>query len=376
MNTNTRSTQIRKELVVPPLSNFVLACLGDLMIGDQTLAALAPNGIQAKADQIWKPLEGADIVVANLEAPVTNRSLARENKRYNLKTGSEILDLFDSRFVLGLANNHMLDYGERGLLDTIEALDSQNILHAGAGCNLEQARRPAVVNVAGVVIGVVCAADLRFQPATYSSAGTFPAHPDLLRKTIREVRQSVDVVVVSIHAGTEFLPVPSPIQLRIAEVCLEEGARVVNFHHAHCVSGVLQHEHGVVFFGTGNYLFPYTIPRGFRQWRESAAWTVRLSNLGQEHRVEIQPIILDGNGLPAKATQKQSRRILRSIQKYSCRIRRRKHLSLWRVCEMIKPAYVWLSIVHYTDICRRSGIRSLLKTLTEAAKSQLGNNLC
>ena len=346
------------------------------MIGNQSLAALAPTGVQAKADQIWKPLEGTDIVVANLEAPITNRTTARKNKRYNLKTGSEILDLFDSRFVLGLANNHILDYGERGLLDTIEALDSQNIPHAGAGCNLEQARRPAVVNVAGVTIGVVCAADPRFQPATNSSAGTFPAHPDLLIETIQEVRQRVDIVVVSIHAGTEFLPVPSPIQLRIAEVCLEEGVRIVNFHHAHCVSGVLQYEHGVVFFGTGNYLFPYTIPWRFRQLRESAAWTVRLSNIGQEHRVEIQPIILDGNGLPAKATQKQSRRILRRIQKYSCRIRRMKHLSLWRVYEMIKPIYIWFSIVHYTDICRRSGIRSLLKTLTEVAKSQLGNNLC
>lgn len=89
-------------------SNIItLACRGDLMIGNQTLAALAPNGIQAKADQIWQPLEGTDIVVANIEAPITNRVNIRENKRYNLKTGSEILDLFDSRFVLGLANNHI-----------------------------------------------------------------------------------------------------------------------------------------------------------------------------------------------------------------------------------------------------------------------------
>lgn len=234
-------------MVVTHTPSFTLSCLGDVMIGSQVLAVSRPIGVESMGDLILKPLVEADIVVANLEAPITNRSLARENKRYNLKTGSEILDLFDSRFVLGLANNHMLDYGEKGLLDTIEALDSQKIPHTGAGCNLEQARRPAVVNVAGVAIGVVCAADPRFQPATNSSAGTFPAHPDLLRETIQEVRQRVDVVVVSIHAGTEFLSAPSPMQLSLSELCIEEGVTVVNFHHAHCVSGILKNEQGWCF---------------------------------------------------------------------------------------------------------------------------------
>ena len=362
--------------MVPPLSNIVLTCLGDLMIGNQTLGALDANGVQATASQIWKPLEGTDIVVANLEAPITNRTIARENKRYNLKTGSEILDLFDSRFVLGLANNHILDYGERGLLDTIEALDSQNIPHAGGGCNLEQARRPAVVNVAGVTIGVVCAADPRFQPATNSSAGTFPAHPGLLRETIQEVRQRVDVVVVSIHTGTEFLSVPSPMQLRLSELCIEEGVTVVNFHHAHCVSGILKNEQGVVFFGTGNYVFPYTIPRGFSPWKKGAVWQVRLSASREIENIKVIPVVLDNNGFPSRARQVQSRRMLNNINRYSNRIIRKSCLKWWRLYEMIRPIYIWLSIIHYADIGRRQGIWSLAQTIVAGVRSQLVKKEC
>lgn len=353
-------------------SNLSLACLGDVMIADQALVALHRMGAKSMANLIWGPLEGMDLILVNLEAPITEGFDIRENKRYNLKTSAEILDVFDKRFILGLANNHILDYGERGLLDTIEALKARKLPYAGAGRNLSEARRPATINVRGTNIGVICAADPRFQAATESSPGTFPAHPELLRESIQEVRESVELVVVSIHAGMEFLPVPSPNQVRLAELCLEEGVRVVSFHHAHCVSGIIENEQGIVFFGTGNYVFPYTIPRGFKDWNESVVWRVTLAMPTQEiEQVDIQPVFLDNDGLPVKATEKQSRRVLSKIKRYSHRIHQKKRLGWWRLREVLMPVYLWLGIVHYSDIVRRQGAWFCLKALAEGVKTQL-----
>lgn len=341
------------------------------MIDNQAYSALARVGAKSMNSRIWAHLEGVDMILANLEVSITNGLYFREDKRYNFKTSYEILGLFDKRFALCLANNHILDYGEKGLLDTIAALDSRNIPHAGAGRNLDEARRPAIIDVIGEKVGFICAADPRFQPATKTSAGTFPAKPELLRETIQEVRKEAELIVVSIHAGTEFISVPSPNQLRLAELCLEEGARVVSFHHTHCISGIMQDERGVVFFGTGNYVFTYTISVGFSPRKESAVWRVVLNTLSQnmEH-VDVLPVILDDAGFPVKPTDRESRIILNRIQKYSYRIRQEKYLRWWRIWEMIRPFYIWLSIVHYADIGRRQGFFPLLKVLFGGMKAQ------
>lgn len=353
-------------------SKLTLVCLGDVMIINQALDALRQIGAESIASRIWAPLDGVDVALANLEAPITNSPHVRENKRYNRKTSAEILNLFDRRFILSLANNHMMDYGERGLSDTIEALDSRNLLHAGAGRNLNEARAPVVTNIAGFKLGVLCAADPRFQAATKTSPGTFPARPELLKESIQEIRQRAELIVVSIHAGTEFLSVPSPNQLRLAELCLREGVRVVSFHHAHCVSGIMQDERGVVLLGTGNYVFPYAIPRGFKPWKESAAWRVTLTAPGREiEHLEVQPVILDDNGLPARAPEIQSRRILSRIKRYSDRIQQRKYLEWWRLLEMLRPGYLWLNIVHHADICRRQGVWSVLQSVARGVRAQL-----
>jgi poly-gamma-glutamate synthesis protein (capsule biosynthesis protein) len=342
------------------------------MLGGRALEALRRMGIAAMARLIWAPLEGADVVVANLEAPITQESQVREEKRYNLKTTREVLDLFDRRFVLGLANNHILDYGERGLLDTIEALDEFGIPHAGAGRNLDEARRPAFVHVRGVSLGVLTAADVRFQAASERSAGVFPARAELLRESIRDLCRKADEVVVSIHAGIEFVPVPSPTQLQLADMCLEEGVRVVSFHHTHCTSGFKQTEKGLVFFGTGNYVFPNNLGAHFAGWNRSAAWKIELPASPQEApRVFVEPAVLNQDGLPEQVSGFEAQSILQRIQRDSDRLSAGESLRLWRLSEMAKPEYLRLNAIHYVDIARRHGPLRMLQTLWRGVKAQL-----
>jgi poly-gamma-glutamate synthesis protein (capsule biosynthesis protein) len=350
---------------------LTLALLGDVLVGGRALDALRRMGVAAMARRIWAPLDGADVVVANLEAPITGSAQARENKRYNLKTSPEIVGLFDGRFVLGLANNHMMDYGERGLLDTLEVLDGGGIAHAGAGRNLDEARQPALVDAGGWRLAVLSAADARWQPATAASAGIFPARPALLRESIRDAQNRADEVVVFIHAGTEYVPVPSPAQLQLADLCLEEGARVVSFHHSHCLSGFQQSEKGVVLFGTGTYVFPSHLGAPFAGLRKGAAWKVEIPASRQEVlRIHVEPFLLNPDGLPERATGREAQEILKSLECCSRQLRA-GHLTRWRLNEMAKPKYIQLSLLHYADIARRQGARHMLQTLWRGTRAQL-----
>ncbi len=356
-----------------PPGHFILACVGDVMPAGRAADALRRAGAKPGNRQIWQGTEGANAVLMNLEAPITDAAVAYRDKRYSFKCDGDVLAFFDRRFIFSLANNHTFDFGEKGLLDTIDALDAHNFLHAGAGRNLEEARRPAMLDCGSAGMGVLCAADPRYQPATNSSAGTFPAVPGLLRESIRELQRSARIVIVSIHCGQEFLPVPSPRQIQLAGLSLDAGASVVSFHHAHCTSGVQKRKKGVVVFGSGNYVFPRgDTPRQYVSWRESAVWRIILDPVSQDiEMIDIRPVMLDDDGLPCVPPAGRARAILNRIALHSERLSAPRRLRWWRARAMMSPLYLWMNLINYTDIARRDGVRACLRTLASGLAAQL-----
>lgn len=354
-------------------STLTLGCIGDLIITEGAKPGQRQLDINALKKQFTEPLKSLDIILANLEAPVTSSKRIRENKRYNFKSGTWILKLLDKRFILSLANNHILDYGERGLQETIEALDAHAILHAGAGRNLDEARRPAIVELPKFTLGVLCAADPRFNAAGKTSPGTFPALGKLVQESIIELKNSADLIAVSIHTGTELIPAPSPNQLNIAELCLNAGAFVVSFHHSHRVSGIFQDQRGVVCYGTGDFVRRFSPATAYPRLEKTPSGVFTIStNLRQRRarRVEYQPLLLDKTGFPRKAAGYKNNRLKNMVKEYSYRISRKKSLFWWRVSGFAKPLYIYSCLINYADIIKRRGIHHWLKTLSEAYRLQ------
>jgi hypothetical protein len=346
---------------------FTLACVGDVM----PAGLLPADGWEEAAARTWSPVADADAVVINLETPVTDSTELFRDKRYCFRAGRQALRLFDDRFVIGLANNHVFDFGERGLFDTLDALRAHGAAFAGAGRNLQEAG-PIVVERAGVRLGIVCAADPRYHPATGTSAGTFPAIPELLRESLQDLRSRADCLVVSIHGGQEFLPVPSRRQVQLADLCLAEGASVVCFHHAHCLSGTRRDERGLVLFGTGNYLFPLgDTPVAYSAFQESAAWCATIDRSRPMVRdVDVRPVVLSHEGWPVAAAPARAAAILRRIERYSRKIAQGS-LERWRLMEMARPVYLWMNAVNYADIARRHGVRASLVAVAEGVRANI-----
>jgi poly-gamma-glutamate synthesis protein (capsule biosynthesis protein) len=153
--------------------------------------------------------------------------------------------------LLTLANNHLMDYGETGLCETMSVLASREIAGTGAGIDARDAAQPCLIEHDGVRYGVLARCEVQFGIATDRRPGV-AAFDATLYRAIRDLKRECDVVIASIHAAAEMCPWPSPRRQDTWRALVEAGADVVHGHHAHVPQGWERHEQGLIFYGLGN----------------------------------------------------------------------------------------------------------------------------
>ena len=215
---------------------------------------------------------GAGLCIANIETPIgENNASPRPKSGPHLSGhGSLLFELageLDWSFCL--ANNHMMDYGDQGLLATMNACRESSSSFTGAGTNLHDAQTPAVISVDGVEIGVIACCETQFGIASPESAGVSPVSAAIYQQ-IRDLKRSVDVVAISIHGGAEMCPWPSPHWQDLLRSFIDAGATIVHGHHSHVPQGYEEYNNGVIFYGLGNFVVDP------RKWSETsnAMWSL------------------------------------------------------------------------------------------------------
>jgi poly-gamma-glutamate synthesis protein (capsule biosynthesis protein) len=129
----------------------VLTVVGDILLAGSAATTLSREGYDYPFAATAAILRGSDIAVGNLESPIASRGVEFTEKKYRFKASPKAASaLRRAGFsVLTLANNHIMDFGAQGLIETLENLDKEKILYAGAGRNLVEARKPAIVEKNG-----------------------------------------------------------------------------------------------------------------------------------------------------------------------------------------------------------------------------------
>ncbi len=193
------------------------------------------------------------VVLANLEGPIL--PCAYEYDTVN-KAGphlfSSTLPETKNQFIFSLANNHIMDYGVTGFETTQVQLGQRNFGWCGAGQDINVARQPAIVNDGSVKLGIIACCEAQFGIARLNSPGVAEFGP-WVYAAIRELYQTVDAVIVSIHAAVEDSPWPSPYIRDLYRSYIDAGASVVHGHHAHVPQGYEVYREGVIFYGMGNF---------------------------------------------------------------------------------------------------------------------------
>ena len=210
------------------------------------------------ADEIAAFFRQSELVVGNLEAPVAEDADPIPKAGPHLRMTRQELDaLVDLGFAgFGLANNHIGDHGERGVLDTLATCRNRNLHAFGAAGDIEAACRPAVLELpTGLRLALVAFCESEFGIATSTAAGGAPVSSPHARAAVREARIQADVVVVLAHGGAEDVFVPPPERRTQLRELVQMGADLVIGHHPHVPQGWERWGGGAIFYSLGDFLF-------------------------------------------------------------------------------------------------------------------------
>ena len=199
----------------------------------------------------------ADRVIVNLECALTDSEIPLRKIGPNLKGAPACAKTLKAFGVTdaALANNHMFDYGVKGLRDTMAALDAVGIRYTGIGENDTASRKPLFLDDGKTKIGILNVCEHEYSYALPDRIGANPYDPYLTMQDIREAKKQADYVIVLYHGGKEQCRYPSPRLYRACHEMVRCGADVVLTQHSHCIGCCEQFEGGHILHGQGNFCF-------------------------------------------------------------------------------------------------------------------------
>jgi poly-gamma-glutamate capsule biosynthesis protein CapA/YwtB (metallophosphatase superfamily) len=205
----------------------------------------------------------SDISFLNVETVISDSEESIAKKWVHIKAPTESTSYLESIDIdiVNLAHNHIKDYGKFGFNDTLENLDKANLSYIGVGSTQEAADTPITIIRNGLKIAVVGYYQYsKSEPENemyIASLGLedFLDEDDYEFTWIDELKQTHDLVVVSLHWGYEHILHPSPGQIKYARSLIDNGTSLVIGHHPHCVQGVEEYKDGLIAYSLGNFNF-------------------------------------------------------------------------------------------------------------------------
>lgn len=227
--------------VEPPPVELTLVAVGDVMnhLAVQRSARRTREGFDALFSEVRDTISSADVAFANLETPVAPGGTTA-SRVFNAPPAL-VEALHRAGFdVLSTANNHAYDQGATGLVETVQAVESNAMTPIGAGGNCGTAHAPRVLVRKGVRLAWFAATAILNVELNRAADAPCVSMLDASRLAaeIERARPHVDLVVVSLHWGEEYVVEPSTRQVETAHVLAEAGADLVVGHHSHVVGPV------------------------------------------------------------------------------------------------------------------------------------------
>jgi poly-gamma-glutamate synthesis protein (capsule biosynthesis protein) len=249
-------------------SKISILFLGDFMIGDSY------EGPSSKPFESIKSIfENKSDIIINLETAVTDRNdTPYLDKSYIYKINNSVLLELKKWNVtmVNLANNHALDYGDKGFEDTIFYLSKMNLSYFGAGQNITQARSGIISDYShNTKIGFLgyfeyrSLYDLEYHfYAKNDKPGVAPLNNENLKNDIIQMKKKSDIVIVSLHIGNNYNTNISKSHQNFCRYAIDAGADAVVCHSAHIVLPIEIYKGKPIFYSIGNSIF--TTPGRFR----------------------------------------------------------------------------------------------------------------
>jgi poly-gamma-glutamate synthesis protein (capsule biosynthesis protein) len=234
-----------------------------LFAGDIMLSRYVGRLAREKKDPTWPVHEvaplfsSADIAFANLESPFSDHGKHVE-KGMVFRAEPEMAAALNLAGIdiLSTANNHARDCGSHGIEYTLDLLSKNGIHAVGTGSSRDAAHQGEILARNNVGFGFL-AYTFDQSNGNHSDRDDRVAmmNADEMTADVKRLLARCDVVIVSMHAGTEYSAHPNAYQQHFARAAVDAGASLVIGHHPHVTQPVEVYKNGIIFYSLGNLVF-------------------------------------------------------------------------------------------------------------------------
>lgn len=246
--------------------------------------------------------DAADFSIVNLETVIGEREAYTPIFKCgpNLISGEEYLGYVSTLnpSVLGMANNHTGDLGEKAVGDTLALLHRKGYRTVGAGSNIEEAYQPFIAEKDGVKVGILAICENEFGGAKREKAGSAVYQLGRLQRAMDDLKAQGCKPVVYFHGGNEYNPFPSPGKKELYRHFVDMGAAAVVAMHTHCPQGYETYKGAPIVYSMGNFFFPHNskkkgqlLPSWFY------GYLTEIDFLQEETQLRVIPYTFDVNGV-------------------------------------------------------------------------------
>ncbi len=275
--------------------DVTLVFAGDTMLGRLVNEAILLKGYLYPWGNLIPLLQSADLRIINLETTLT-LSANKVPKVFNFKSDPKNVKALQEAHidVVNLANNHIKDFGNEGLIETLHTLHKAGIQSVGAGKNIQDARAPLILQKNGIKIGIIGATDN--EPswiAHHDAPGT--NYFDVTRLNnlladIKNLKKRVDIIIVSLQWGPNMRERPTKSYINAAHKIIDAGADILHGHSAHNFQGIEKYNDKLILYDTGDFVDDYRVdPKLRNDW--SFLYFVTVSKDGLK-KVKLIPLII------------------------------------------------------------------------------------
>ena len=275
-------------------SKTCLLFTGDILLDRGVRKVIEHRGIDILfTHQMDSLFQASQVVVGNLECPAT-KIKAPTQKRFIFRGEPEWLEALKKHGFthLNLANNHSVDQGRKGLIDTKKNILKAKLKPVGMGKNLQEAARPVLLISSPRKVWLIASLGMALENFAY-----LPDRPCVNTERtqeiigrIRDIKQKDPqaVVIVSLHWGGEHTLKPVPSQRLDAHRLINAGADALICHHTHTLQTIEHYKGRDIYYSIGNFIFDQQKPLN------SKACIVKVEVTSNSVKTQALPIDIQG----------------------------------------------------------------------------------
>jgi len=201
-------------------------------------------------------LRDSDLRITNLECTLFGENPVWKSGAVFKGSAGHVRGLTSVPFdVVTMANNHVFDYGVKAYEQTEKLLKDNNIMFLGAGMTPEDACRPLIIEVKGIKIGMINFSEGEDLTSATDGPGVFGWELKRVTNLVKELRKTVNIIIVICHCGVEYIAFPPPYVTDAFKSIADEGADLIIGHHPHVPQGVQIYKNVPICYSLGNFVF-------------------------------------------------------------------------------------------------------------------------